>query len=197
MTIRRHAGIPIPGTPYAVGAGYQGITHELDETVQRAAEMLADAFGIDVEIRFNTDRRSGGAWLVDDKPGLSGNASVGLCAGLRAQRPEGLTDEQWWDMPIEDHRRLPEAIEVDTYINGDHLSDPSLANQGNPGDRYASHDHATLEDGLAWLQAHATAPIPDMGALCLCGAPLREHRSTSSQCPKAYGQTFRPASERG
>lgn len=35
----------------------------------------------------------------------------------------------------------------------------------------------------------------DMGTLCECGAPLREHRGTAAQCPPLndFGQTFRPA----
>ena len=155
MTIRRHAGIPIKGTPYAVGAGYSGITQELDQTVELAARMLAAAFGGDIEIRFNTDRRSGGAWLMDDKPGLAGNASVGLTAGLRAKRPDGLSDAEWWDMPIEEHQRLPVELTVATVVKPDHLNDPALANQGNPDSRYASHEHDSLVAGLAWLQANA------------------------------------------
>jgi hypothetical protein len=84
--ISRHAGTPIAGTPYAYGAGYKGLTPELDAVVARAAELLETAFDSDIEIRFNTDRRSGGAWLVDGV----GNAGVGLTAGLKPVRPAGL-----------------------------------------------------------------------------------------------------------
>ena len=45
------------------GGGYQGITRELDETVAEAAALPGQAYGQDVEIRFNSDRESGGAFL--------------------------------------------------------------------------------------------------------------------------------------
>lgn len=148
--IRRHTGIPVAGTGLAYGAGYRGLTPELDVTVERAAELLAGAFRRDIEIRFNTDRRSGGAWLIDNK----NNTNVGLTVGLKPVRPEGLTDEEWWDMPIEEWRALPTVIQVATFVNKDRLRDPATANQGNPDRRYASYEHATLEDGLAHLLAN-------------------------------------------
>ena len=144
--IRRHAGTPIKGTPYAYGAGYRGLTSELDKTVERAAQLLAGAFRRDIEIRFNTDRHSGGAWLIDNK----NNASVGLTAGLQPIRPAGLTDEEWYALDAEE----PRTIQVATFVRQDRLRDPTVANTGNPATRYASYEHATLEDGLAHLLAN-------------------------------------------
>ena len=68
------------------GGGWCGATAELDEMVQQAAEILASAYGRDVEIRFNSGRESGGAWLrTPDKR----NDDVGICASLvTAQRRE-------------------------------------------------------------------------------------------------------------
>ena len=57
------------------GGGYEGATPALDAVVMSQAEWLAAEFGGDVEVRFNANRLSGGAYLVD--PYL-GNAGVGL-----------------------------------------------------------------------------------------------------------------------
>lgn len=77
MTIERSAGILIPGTMLAAGGGYSGVTADLDEVVRQAADQLAQAYGMDIEIRFNSDRESGGAWLKD----AAGRHNwVGICA---------------------------------------------------------------------------------------------------------------------
>jgi hypothetical protein len=83
MTIERSTGTPIPGTMLSAGGGYSGVTAELDAVVSQAAEQLAQAYGMDVEIRFNSDRESGGAWLKD----AAGRHSwVGICAQLVTAR---------------------------------------------------------------------------------------------------------------
>jgi hypothetical protein len=86
MTIERSTGIPAEanGVLYGfAGAGYQGCTQELDGTVAEAARLLADAYGMDVTIRFNSDRESGGAYLrthaVDS---IDANAEVGIGARI-------------------------------------------------------------------------------------------------------------------
>ena len=82
MTIERSAGllIRVDGVTYGfAGGGYIGITAELDQVVLGAAETLAAAYGKDVEIRFNSDRESGGAFLGTPD---GSNADVGICASL-------------------------------------------------------------------------------------------------------------------
>jgi hypothetical protein len=79
------------GTPVIVGGivqgmagdGYQGCTAELDALVCEAAAALAEAYGADVEIRFNGDRESGGAWL---KTPDGRNNRVGIAAHLVTAR---------------------------------------------------------------------------------------------------------------
>ncbi len=61
------------------GSGYRGITADLDAAVVAASEALAAAYGPPVEIRFNTDRESGGAFL-QTQDGRSDQ--VGICASL-------------------------------------------------------------------------------------------------------------------
>jgi hypothetical protein len=82
VTIERSTGIPVRVGMVAygfAGGGYAGVTAELDQVVVQAAGALAAAYRADVEIRFNSDRESGGAWLrtTDGK-----NAELGICAGL-------------------------------------------------------------------------------------------------------------------
>lgn len=88
-------GIPTMGM--RPGGGYSGSTEELDRSVQEDAKWLADAFpGFDVEIRFNSDRQSGGAFLqgLGDPygtraaagwRGVMAEVSVGLNTGIVSQ----------------------------------------------------------------------------------------------------------------
>jgi len=76
-TISRHAGTGVGG--FIVGGGYHGKRTDQDDAVQELAERLSEAFPeYNVQIRFNTNRLSGGAWLVDTEQ----NAQVGLGAAL-------------------------------------------------------------------------------------------------------------------
>src|SRR4051812_34690745 len=72
-TIERSRGVA--AGPYTAGAGYSGATPELDSVVAAAAVLLAEHYGRDVEIRFNTDRQSGGAYV-------RGVATLGITAKL-------------------------------------------------------------------------------------------------------------------
>lgn len=81
--ITRSTGTPIAGSGLVAGGGYRGITDELDAAVREAARALVRAYGTDVEIRYNSDRESGGAWLVTPD---GRNAQVGICASLVTAR---------------------------------------------------------------------------------------------------------------
>jgi hypothetical protein len=82
-TITRSTGLPIEGTGLVAGGGYRGLTEELDAAVREAARELARAYGGDIEIRYNSDRESGGAWLVTPD---GRNDRVGICASLVTAR---------------------------------------------------------------------------------------------------------------
>lgn len=80
--ISRSHGVLIPGTGFVAGGGFSGFTRNLDELVEEAAALLQDAYGA-VTIRFNSDRRSGGAWLVTSTGGgVGSDADIGICASL-------------------------------------------------------------------------------------------------------------------
>ena len=162
--ITRSSGLPAGVGPWVVGGGYSGATDELDKTVQKGAEMLRKAYGRDVEIRFNSDRRSGGAWLKDDKQGFAGNDQVGLSAMINAIPPKGMTRHQWHDAILKkydddpdkwkkfdkDLDAAPKGVIVQTYV-AEVARDPKIYNSGNLGHRYSSIEHDSLDDGLDFL----------------------------------------------
>lgn len=78
--IERSPGIPIGTSGLRAGGGEHGATRALDEVVQRSAEALSDLYAhAPVMIRFNSDRRSGGAWLkTAEQDYVGGNAEVGI-----------------------------------------------------------------------------------------------------------------------
>jgi len=83
MAITRYEGQPLGTSGLVAGGGYAGITAELDSVVAAGARALAAAYSVPVEIRFNSDRESGGAWLVTAD---GDNAEVGIGASLVTAR---------------------------------------------------------------------------------------------------------------
>jgi hypothetical protein len=140
--ITRSAGLPvqIKGLRYLVGSGYNGETKELDETVQQAAKLLEKTFNRDVEIRFNSNRRSGGAWLKNSLPGFSGNCQIGLNAGINN-----------------------DGIYISTYVKESALKNPALCNAGFLIEqKYCWLYHNTLNDAINWLKENVdTSKILD------------------------------------
>jgi hypothetical protein len=107
-TIERSAGTParfasgalIP-TALIPGGGYSGATASLDQAVQKAAQALAELTGFDIEIRFNSHRKSGGAYLK----GIDGTIGIGA-------RQASAT----------------EKVTCDVYCAKEHLRNSKLAN---------------------------------------------------------------------
>lgn len=156
-TIKRSAGtvVTVGSIPYIVGGGYEGSTQELDETVKLEAELLAKTFHKDIEIRFNSDRGSGGAWLVNSLKGFDGNCQVGFCAELVAITPEGMTRSEFLvNSTSEFIRNQPKEIYIATNIKPSALKNPELVNSGNPDSRYCWLTHKSIEIALDWLIAN-------------------------------------------
>jgi len=164
--IERSAGIPITiggrMTPYRAGGGYEGKTPGLDAVVSKAAKMLYRTCKRDVEIRFNSDRESGGAWLKNSLEGYKGNCQVGLCAGIYKVCPDDWTRDSMIDAaldrswPLSERRQrydnLPTEIRVSTNITESALLDKSLATSGTPESHYCWLDHKSLEGAMRWLK---------------------------------------------
>lgn len=150
MTITRSAGLYTGYGAYFCGNGYEGSTRELDDTVKRGAELLGTTFNRDIEIRFNSDQQSGGAWLKNSLKGFAGNCQVGINAGLRAIRPEGMSNEDYYKT----WRTLPKELYIATYVAKPALKNPNLADSGNENSRYCYMIHKSVTEALAWLAAN-------------------------------------------
>lgn len=75
--IERSSGT-ITGYGYLAGSGFSGKTEELDNVIQKEAEILSELFQREVVIRFNSDRLSGAAFIKDGK----NDDSLGLGAQI-------------------------------------------------------------------------------------------------------------------
>jgi len=174
--ISRSPGLPasILGQPayFVAGGGYRGTTADLDATVARAAELLRDAYGMDVTIRFNSDRKSGGAFLVtSETDGFGYNAEIGICASIafrdedeRARYIER-TRQRWADHPTIVANSIawaescePGKVSVQAHIGAFALTDKSLASgyEDDPARGYYHGEAATIEDALAFVQANGS-----------------------------------------
>jgi hypothetical protein len=95
--ITRSVGIS-PGVPWAgalPGGGYDGKTKRLDRAVKRFAEWLAAQFELPVQIRFNSDRLSGGAFVViDGQAELGLNARLIIPESVKRRRMKAITDHK-------------------------------------------------------------------------------------------------------
>lgn len=89
--VPRVNGMVCPTFPLP-GGGYEGITRKLDRAVLRAAGWLGRRFNRPVLLRFNSDRRSGGAWFKDS---CRDHAGVSIQAALRAPRPTEASAVHW------------------------------------------------------------------------------------------------------
>ena len=115
--ISRSPGIAVHN--YIVGGGWRGCSNELDTVVMRDAEFLRDHYHINVTIRFNSNRLSGGAWLIDSKKdGIGSNSSIGLGASLVNSRLRAILLEEKMKMSSEEFRRL--CRETDSMMFSTH-----------------------------------------------------------------------------
>ena len=145
MSVTRSAGLPV-GLGFVVGGGYTGASDDLDQTVAQAADMLAEGYGMDVTVRFNSDRLSGGAWLVthEGPDQLGANAEIGLCASLTTEHTEQrrrVAYERWG----EQFEPQPLGVRVFAHIAASAIRPGVLAAE----ERYYHREHASLAEALA------------------------------------------------
>ena len=160
--IERSRGIFIGSMGLRAGGGYSGATSELDAAVQQAAEMLAVAYpGFDIEIRFNSDRRSGGAWLK-----VGDGAAIGIAIGAYAERAQAAAleaqleaDEIDFDTYDTLHCALLRTLHTSAHIGTSHLGNPAVANcDGGRNDPYCHAYMPSMEAAIAFLKLNAKAP---------------------------------------
>lgn len=164
--IERSTGVPIrlggTATGLVAGGGHVGLTEALDALVCEAADALARAYGMDVTMRFNSNRRSGGAWLrTHTVDAIGANSEIGITAGLRtthaeARRIFGEDPEYLADMLA----RPDGGLYVCAYIAGRRLKDPAEANNFVGSARaYLLLEQPDVAAALAFCLAHAVAPV--------------------------------------
>ena len=154
--IERSTGIVVPGWfGPRPGGGYSGANEELDALVVRASEAVAELTGRDVEIRFNSDRQSGGAFVRGEEgPRIFG---IGARYG-----PLKLPDD-FWDLPSRKERdavweAAPKGIWLDVLAGRDLLRDPAESYDRREPERklddraYVEFDD--LEAAVAWVREH-------------------------------------------
>ena len=155
--ISRSTGVMIhPG--YIVGGGFQGVTKALDEVVAKEAEILRDHFGADVTIRFNSHRRSGGAWLIDSpQESVGSNSSIGLGAKLVNSKLRNLRLEEVLSISKNERDRL--AQEPDTIIYTTAIDLIRTEHSVSPDSKYILtdseyRDFDSLTDACEYLFSH-------------------------------------------
>ena len=164
--ITRSPGVPAGYGGYIVDSGYKGATKELDDRVQGAASALAERFGSDVEIRFNSDRRSGGAWLVTHPGdnGIDANTWIGINASLApADEDEGglpprayfsgAASSAWQAyLAKSDHQ-----VQMGVYIKGEALRDPLSVDADMTGRRTFNQLVPDLDSALELIEEKSVA----------------------------------------
>lgn len=156
-TIERSAGLPVTfgNLCYGMaGGGYSGATDKLDATVARAAEVLRNTYGMDIEIRFNSDRESGGAWLktpgtTDVKIGASVVTESRVVRFARAVERYGPDDEHFATTRLAKLRADVGKVTVDVYLSA------RVASAWCDGASYRVVAVDSIEEGLALCLAHA------------------------------------------
>lgn len=135
---------------YNPGGGGSGLDPALDAIVQAAAERLRQRFGIDVEIRFNSDRMSGGAFL-NVPYSVAINAFSASLSKIRADALKYGSDA---DEDIAHIGADPNGDDVQillrVYVDAKGLKDPTRANC--TGSRpYMYIGASDLDDAMAKL----------------------------------------------
>ena len=124
----------------------------------REAEFLRDYYHINVTIRFNSNRLSGGAWLIDSKKdGIGSNSSIGLGASLVNSRLRAILLEEKMKMSSEEFRRL--CRETDSMMFSTHI-DLKKAEHCVPADSniffwIQTPDFTSLDEAICYLKTHA------------------------------------------
>ncbi|MBI2060681.1 MAG: hypothetical protein HYT87_13000 [Nitrospirae bacterium] len=156
--IERSTGTPIRvnGLPtgFLAGGGYSGCTDKLDRTVQAAAELLTREFGCKIQIRFNSDRESGGAFIEPPPAG-----ELGICAGYLLVPPKGMSRGKWMGLPIGTWREVGrKRFYVASNVGVGMLRNPLMADKGYVKDetdhRYSYRFHRNIAGALVWILEH-------------------------------------------
>lgn len=143
--IRLSAGAVVLGAHLVVGGGTPA-SEDMRREIDRVAVLLRDRYGMEVETRYNSNGRSGGAFLVTDarERGIDSNGSVGISAG-------SLDDG---------------SLVFNVMVDEHHLSDPSLAKSGGVGmfAKYAYVRVHSVDEAMRWIEKNSKLELSNLGA---------------------------------
>jgi hypothetical protein len=157
-----------PGLPWGgplPGGGYDGKTKRLDRAVQRFAEWLHRRIAGPVQVRFNSHRLSGGAFVY---PGLDAAAEItfdtpeiGLGARLITPASVQRRRDQAWDkgegsslpaLEWEDCWTESTPLSYNLLIYPQYLRDPGNLGEHKPGDSFGYWSVQTPREAYRLLQ---------------------------------------------
>ncbi|KVX33911.1 hypothetical protein WT31_09565 [Burkholderia territorii] len=122
-----------------VGAGVPA-EERLCKEVDRAAALLHDTFDVAVEKRYNSDGRSGGAFVITDSDdrGIGSNSSIGISIGLANEGG---------------------SLRFNANVTATCLHDTTLATCGRAGGLFGPYAYPqvrSVEDALDWIKTNST-----------------------------------------
>lgn len=138
--IRDSLGAVVPGTGTLVGAGVAAESR-LAQQVDRAAEFLRDTFGVAVEKRYNSNGRSGGAYVIteSDAGSVGSNSSIGISVGLTGDG----------------------GLRFNASVDAAHLHDATMATEGLSGGIFGAYAYpavGSVGEALDWIRKYAKVP---------------------------------------
>lgn len=157
-SISRSPGFAVQG--YIVGGGQRGFSDELDRIVVQEAEFLREHFHSDVTIRYNSDRLSGGAWLVDAPlDDFGANSSIGLGASLVNRKLRDMPQEEIMNLSFSQLRQM--CYEADSIRFSTCIALKKTEHSVPPDSKYILldseyRDFDTLEEAVAYLVGHVS-----------------------------------------
>jgi hypothetical protein len=140
------------------GGGMYGATDQLDHVIQHAAQLLRDTYGMDVTVRFNSDRESGGAWLrTHPVDRIGANAEIGITASVITERASRRAAALASD-PSAGRPPLPPVgtITVCAFASARALNDPASADSTGRG--YVTVCVDGTPAAMQWLEQHVHVP---------------------------------------
>lgn len=140
--ITRSTGITT-GLGYLVGNGYEGETKKLDDGVLKIADLLKKTFNKNIEIRYNSNRKSGGAFVKD----THFSDQIGLGAGLHSSKFNAMTTEEKIKLSDAEIENLPRDMILYHAVLADNLAI-------NPNRKDIYKYFKTLKGAYNWLRKH-------------------------------------------
>ena len=172
--ITRAMGIA-PGVPWGgplPGGGYDGTTKRLDRAVQRFAEWLHQRIPGPVQVRFNSHRLSGGAFVypdaAPDAPVTFGTPEIGLSARLITPASVQRRRDRAWNkgegsslpaLEWEDCSTEQTPLAYNVLIYPQYLRDPGNLGEHKPGHRFGYWSVATPQEAYRLVRQLVNFPV--------------------------------------